>query len=139
MVSVNSCNLVFGSEECAGGKDGLPLAMPNQQGAHVCCPGLKSMGPYGWIFGQCVTLLGPSLGCSATCGDGVCEYNFNENICNCPQDCKKAKKECAGENEFIANIIQQQRVVPMSWYPDKCCKGLKPVDYGNGSFQCVKV
>lgn len=90
---------------------------------------------FGWDHGKCEALVGGGPSCW-TCGDGICEFNFTENICNCPQDCKKPHKECAEEGEFIEKPENHGIVWSNSWFPEKCCKGLKPVDRGwpdNGS------
>ncbi|MFA6072396.1 MAG: hypothetical protein WC810_27860 [Janthinobacterium sp.] len=55
-----------------------------------CCLGLKRIGGWpGGYTGDC-TLLPPPTGlqfCSE-CGNGVCDVNNGENVCNCKEDCK---------------------------------------------------
>ena len=101
-----------------------------------CCDGLKRVGSYEWV-GKCESLIGPGTRC-IPCGDGICAYNEAENICTCPEDCKKAKRDCAEENEKIAK--KDVNIWHLSWLPDKCCNGLDAIDDGWNSqtFTCKK-
>ncbi|MBD3299806.1 MAG: hypothetical protein GF347_00460 [Candidatus Moranbacteria bacterium] len=97
----------------------------DQNTQHHCCEGLKPMKGYGYNHetGECEKMTGPFMPCMP-CGDGVCEFDANENICNCPQDCKKALKDCAQLNEPI--WTKDSNIVIYSWFPEKCCEGLNP-------------
>ena len=57
----------------------------------VCCEGLKPLAGFEVNEkGECERVKGgPFLTCMP-CGNGVCETinNFDENKCNCPEDCK---------------------------------------------------
>jgi hypothetical protein len=103
-----------------------------------CCKGLKHVGPYEWTNEGCSEMLGPGGRC-IYCGDGICGYNEYDNICTCPEDCKKAKKDCAEENEKIAK--KDANIWSLTWLPEKCCKGLEAVDNGWNSqtYTCNKI
>lgn len=97
----------------------------------VCCPGLKLSSPYAWIEGRCEGIVGMAGSVCISCGDGICEYNRNENICTCPEDCKKAKKDCAGKNEEITKEGNTSWL--LTWLPEKCCQGLTASEEGGAS------
>ncbi len=78
-------------ESCA--KAGELINYPsgtNKNLPDVCCDGLKGLAGFGINEnGECERLKGgPFLTCMS-CGNGICESinNFNENKCNCPEDC----------------------------------------------------
>lgn len=57
----------------------------------VCCVGLKGLMSYEINDkGECAHLKGTPYFICMPCGNGICESinNFDENKCNCPEDCK---------------------------------------------------
>ncbi len=89
------CPAVKIEKDCA--KDGGLINFPsgtNENLPDVCCDGLKGLAGFGINEnGECEQLLGgPFLACMP-CGNGICESinNFNENKCNCPEDCDELK------------------------------------------------
>lgn len=94
----------------------------------LCCSGLKPLGE--WEVDSddnCSFPLDTGLSICASCGDGICNNNY-ESKCNCPADC--AKSNCGKEGETLGGDI------------DRCCQGLKPKSLSEGSFgglfECAK-
>ncbi len=63
-----------------------------------CCPGLTFLPLYDSSSGSC--LLENKGVCSNHCGDGLCEKQYHENSCNCPQDCSNE------EDDSIINFVE---------------------------------
>lgn len=86
----NKCEFREEIENCA--KEGEIINYPvgtNKNLSDECCEGLKGLSGYAIENDKCEPLLGgPFLTCMP-CGNGKCESinNFNENKCNCPEDC----------------------------------------------------
>lgn len=72
-------------EECANlGETINAQSMPD-----ICCSGLKPMGGFkGGYQGNCNEFPPPSgLNICSDCGNNICDIEFGENKCNCPNDC----------------------------------------------------
>ena len=89
--TLKECQKVCEKRECA--EKGEFINYPqgtNENLQDVCCERLKGLLGYRMENGKCEILLGgPFLTCMP-CGNGICETmdNFNENECNCPEDCE---------------------------------------------------
>ena len=90
-------------EDCA--KAGELINFPastNKNLPDVCCEGLKGLAGFGINEnGECERLIGgPHLTCMP-CGNGICESinNFDENKCNCSEDCGD-EKDILDEQKF---------------------------------------
>jgi len=90
--TLEECQEVCEKKECA--KEGELINFPvgtNKNLQDVCCEGLKGLAGFGiHKNGECEQLIGgPFLTCMP-CGNGICESinNFEENKCNCPEDCE---------------------------------------------------
>lgn len=63
-----------------------------------CCAGLRAMSgwPKGYV-GECSTEFASDTGiiCSE-CGNGACDADTNESVCNCPEDCQRPETTIAG-------------------------------------------
>ena len=86
------CPVVEIKKECA--EEGELINYPsgtNKNLPDICCERLKGLAEFGINENdECEQLTGgPFLTCMP-CGNGVCDTinNFNENKCNCPEDCK---------------------------------------------------
>jgi len=84
----------------------------------VCCEELRGLFPYEIKNGKCERLIsvnGLFLTC-IPCGNGICESinNFDENRCNCPEDCEK-EKSCADNDE----LVYASHINPTK--PSTCC------------------
>jgi hypothetical protein len=55
----------------------------------ICCSGLKPVSGWGGGYeGDCSEPAPPSgLSICAPCGNGICDIEYEENKCNCPDDC----------------------------------------------------
>lgn len=92
-----------------------------------CCPGLTFLPLYDPSSGSC--LLENKGVCSNHCGDGLCEKQYHENSCNCPQDCS------GGEDDTIINFVESScSGTPRIVSEDACNIGL--CSWKNN--QCVK-
>jgi len=91
-------------------EDGEQFSAVYDEYPEHCCEGLKE-----WLAGmdkrfsiadECYETGIPSglpVGICITCGDGICENhpNYNENPCNCPEDCAgKGKSMFSSVEEF---------------------------------------
>ncbi|MCK4744822.1 hypothetical protein KAS41_02060 [Candidatus Parcubacteria bacterium] len=95
--TLEECQEVCEKKECA--KEGELINFPvgtNKNLPDVCCEGLKGLAGFGINENdECEQLKGgPFLTCMP-CGNGICESinNFNENKCNCSEDCEEYDKE----------------------------------------------
>jgi hypothetical protein len=54
-----------------------------------CCSGLKPVAGWGGGYeGDCSIPAPPGgLSICAPCGNGICDIEYGENKCNCPDDC----------------------------------------------------
>ena len=113
-----SCKCVNG--ECEGvfeetnvslcAKDGEAFSRVSDKYLDSCCEGLKEWIPIPdtrlSIADVCYEVGAPSesnIGLCIKCGDGICEnhLNYDENPCNCPEDCKgKNKSHFSSIEEF---------------------------------------
>jgi len=93
--------------QCA--KDGEIFSRVSDQYLDSCCEGLKEWIPIPdtrfSIADVCYEVGSPSesnIGLCIKCGDGVCEnhLNYDENPCNCPED-------CAGKNKSMFQSIEE--------------------------------
>jgi len=90
--TLEECQEVCEKKKCAG--EGELINFPvktNKNLPDVCCEELKGLAGFGiHENGECEQLIGgPFLTCMP-CGNGICEStnNFDENECNCPEDCE---------------------------------------------------
>ena len=90
-------------------KDGEVFSRASDQYLDSCCEGLKEWIPIPdtrfSIADVCYEVGSPSesnIGLCIKCGDGVCENHpqYNENPCNCPED-------CAGKNKSMFQSIEE--------------------------------
>jgi hypothetical protein len=96
------------SKDCA--KDGETFAIVSDEHPSSCCEGLKALAPIPdtrlSIADECYDTepaSGSSMGVCIKCGDGVCEdhLNYDENPCNCMEDCMgKDKSHFSSVEEF---------------------------------------
>ena len=93
--------------QCA--KDGEQFSTANNKYPDRCCEGLKEWSPIPdtrfSIADVCYEMGPPSesnIGICIKCGDGVCEnhLNYDENPCNCSED-------CAGKNKSHFSSIEE--------------------------------
>ena len=62
---------------------GNTVPTPNE----ICCNGLKPL--YGWEYmEECIAFQDTGLLICSPCGNSVCDTEYKENKCNCPDDCK---------------------------------------------------
>lgn len=94
-------------ENCA--KDGEVFSAVVEEYPDSCCEGLKEWSPIPdtrfSIADVCYELGAPSesnMGLCIECGDGVCgqHLNYDENPCNCPED-------CAGKGKSMFSSIEE--------------------------------
>jgi len=65
------------------GAQGMPIK---------CCVNLKQIGGWsGGFQGDCSFPPPTGLTICSNCGDGICNTETGEGICNCPEDCKKTE------------------------------------------------
>ncbi|HIP49910.1 MAG TPA: hypothetical protein EYG99_00490 [Candidatus Pacebacteria bacterium] len=70
-----------------------------------CCEGLKSLNHF-IVKGECINYVvdGQGLLCS-DCGNGICDKDYGEDYCNCPEDCERnkvvEKKECISDEDCV--------------------------------------
>ncbi len=125
------------AEACAKkGQEAYQNPYQHPQTAPQCCKGLVPMGLFAYINGNCERLTGPSSPCMP-CGDGACEYSANENICNCPKDCKTVRQECATEGQNI-KIRNPLNIWSLEFLPLECCQGLEPETTQGDTATCKK-
>jgi len=95
-----------GSKDCA--KDGETFSRESDKYLDSCCEGLKEWTPIPdtrfSIADKCYEIGPPSesnIGLCIKCGDGVCENHptYDENPCNCPEDCAGKNKSHFSSNE----------------------------------------
>ncbi len=91
--SLGECQEVCEKNNCAGAGELINYPSgTNKNLPDVCCEGLKALAGFSINEnGECEHLKGgPHLTCMP-CGNGICETinNFEENECNCLEDCEK--------------------------------------------------
>lgn len=100
---VKCCVEGIGEECCAGarsepnscGQYGGPVghcavageAFATKVDCAICCPGLHPISISHPENGSC-SFGGLDSRICAACGDGVCDADAHENVCNCPEDCR---------------------------------------------------
>ena len=107
-----------------------------------CAEKGEKMRPYDDYFpGECCEGLDPVMGgynpddchepfigdiytCS-DCGNGVCETEYHENVCSCPEDCTGEEKPCI--QDFQSINVDEGEV---------CCYGLVPRKAGYFDENC---
>ena len=125
------------ADTCAKkGEEAYENPFQHPQTAPRCCKGLVPMGLFAYSNGRCESLTGPSSPCMP-CGDGICEYSSNENICNCPQDCKTLRRDCAAEGQKI-KLRNPFKIWSLDFLPLKCCRDLLPDNKDSETALCMK-
>jgi hypothetical protein len=101
------CDEIDSFNECADDGDTFSAVVEGYPDS--CCEGLKEWFPIPdtrfSIADACYEVGSPSesnIGLCIKCGDGICENHlqYNENPCNCPED-------CAGKNKSMFQSIEE--------------------------------
>ncbi len=114
-----------------------------------CCPGLRALPPSSPSEGMIPGVEGIMCFAScwimtcSTCGDGICQPQYSENFCNCPEDCPPppyemacssvdrecglpfCRQEAGGCEEHVPKCSENSCSWSVEVFPGSVCDGVK--------------